>query len=51
MICGMNRKKTVDNEITMLRRNNQRSNTKYDCTPDPNMPETKNLKKILKITM
>lgn len=43
----MNRKKIVDNKITMLRRNNQRSNTKYDSTPDPNMPDEKHKKKTM----
>ncbi len=38
----MNRKKIVNNNITMLIRNNHRSNTKYDSTPDPNIPDEKN---------
>lgn len=33
----------------MLRRNNQRSNTKYDSTPDPNMPD-ENIKKKNNVT-
>ena len=38
MTCGMNRKKIVNNSMTRLSKNNQRSKTKYDWTPDPNIP-------------
>lgn len=48
IICGMNRKKMVVTKMTMFRRNSQRSNTKYDWTPDPNIPvRKKNIQLIL----
>lgn len=42
MAWGMNRKKIVNSSITMLSKNNQRSNTKYERTPDPNIPVERN---------
>ena len=42
MACGMNRKKIVNSSITMLSKNNQRSKTKYERTPDPNIPVERN---------